>query len=529
MANAGPDQGIILPVDSVFLDGSQSRDPNGDISRYEWAKIAGPNSFNIKNTTADKTWATGLVEGVYEFELKVTDGAGLFSKDTVRVAVVAPGHPNQPPHADAGPDQTIFLPVVSTILDGGNSVDTDGIIAYYSWNQVSGPSQCMIGNPANVLSSVTNLMQGIYVFNLTVVDNLGAADSDTVSVIVKPTPDSISVVNAQLTWIQPLSIWRLHPAVATAGTKILFAGGYAVDYNGEITGVFSRVDIYDFISNTWSTAELSTPRYNIVGASADGKVLFAGGIAPTGVITSRVDIYDVAANSWTTAELSQPGESLAAASSGDKILFAGEREGSVWDYNGPSNLVDIYDASSNNWSTSALSQLRSKVIGATAGGKVLFVDGIGGIGTSQTADIYNVAGGNWSTAALSQANRVSAAASAGNSIIFARSLGGTSSASSNSKRIDIFDALSGKWSKDSLDRFDFLSDYAHDIVAAAAVGPSAVFIPSDLRHFIIYDVNNGTWSITPELSNPFGWETSIIAANNQIYIAGWEGVWRLQL
>ena len=63
VANAGPDQAITLPVDSVFLDGSQSEDVNGNISTYKWEKIAGPSIFNIKNSTAAKTWTIGLVEG----------------------------------------------------------------------------------------------------------------------------------------------------------------------------------------------------------------------------------------------------------------------------------------------------------------------------------------------------------------------------------------------------------------------------------------------------------------------------------
>ena len=39
VANAGPDQTIILPVNSVTLDGSASTDPDGTITSYKWAKI----------------------------------------------------------------------------------------------------------------------------------------------------------------------------------------------------------------------------------------------------------------------------------------------------------------------------------------------------------------------------------------------------------------------------------------------------------------------------------------------------------
>ena len=52
IANAGPDQTIILPADSATLDGSASRDPDGTISSFQWTKISVPASFNINNSFA---------------------------------------------------------------------------------------------------------------------------------------------------------------------------------------------------------------------------------------------------------------------------------------------------------------------------------------------------------------------------------------------------------------------------------------------------------------------------------------------
>src|SRR5262245_580262 len=49
VANAGSDQTIILPLNTVALDGSGSTDPNNDISSYLWTKISGPSSFTIAN------------------------------------------------------------------------------------------------------------------------------------------------------------------------------------------------------------------------------------------------------------------------------------------------------------------------------------------------------------------------------------------------------------------------------------------------------------------------------------------------
>ena len=88
VANAGPDQTIILPTNTVVLDGSSSTDPNNNISNYLWTKVAGQLSFNIANAEAVQTQVTNLVQGIYLFELKVTDAGGFFDKDTIQVTVM---------------------------------------------------------------------------------------------------------------------------------------------------------------------------------------------------------------------------------------------------------------------------------------------------------------------------------------------------------------------------------------------------------------------------------------------------------
>jgi hypothetical protein len=85
IARAGADQVITTSVAS--LDGSTSSDPENNIAGYTWTKISGPSSFNIANANASQTQVTNLVQGVYQFELKVIDAGGLFSKDTVNITM----------------------------------------------------------------------------------------------------------------------------------------------------------------------------------------------------------------------------------------------------------------------------------------------------------------------------------------------------------------------------------------------------------------------------------------------------------
>ena len=85
-ANAGPNQTIFLGI--VNLDGSGSWDLDNNIAGYHWTNISGPSSCTISNANRVQTLVTNLVEGTYEFELKVTDAEGLFSRDTLQVMLM---------------------------------------------------------------------------------------------------------------------------------------------------------------------------------------------------------------------------------------------------------------------------------------------------------------------------------------------------------------------------------------------------------------------------------------------------------
>jgi len=111
VADAGVDITIVLPVNSVILNGSGSYDADNNIRSYLWTKISGPSSFSIANANALQTQVTNLAIGVYTFELKVTDRTKLVDRDTVQVTVNT-----QPP-----PCTTCKIVFVSDRDDNGNS------------------------------------------------------------------------------------------------------------------------------------------------------------------------------------------------------------------------------------------------------------------------------------------------------------------------------------------------------------------------------------------------------------------------
>jgi hypothetical protein len=87
VANAGRDIIIVLPQDSVSLNGSASYDLHGNVKEYLWSKISGPSSFSMTTRKLVQTIIKNLTKGVYQFELKVTDSGNFFDLDTIQVIV----------------------------------------------------------------------------------------------------------------------------------------------------------------------------------------------------------------------------------------------------------------------------------------------------------------------------------------------------------------------------------------------------------------------------------------------------------
>ena len=64
------------------------------INEWLWKKISGPASFAIINPSVSKTSVKNLVEGLYQFELTVTDNKNLSAKDTVQIIIKQSASPS---------------------------------------------------------------------------------------------------------------------------------------------------------------------------------------------------------------------------------------------------------------------------------------------------------------------------------------------------------------------------------------------------------------------------------------------------
>ncbi|MGF1633847.1 MAG: DUF5060 domain-containing protein [Phycisphaerae bacterium] len=85
-ADAGPDQFLTLPADSTTLTGSGTDE--GSITAYAWSQLTGPNTANIVSPANATTAVTGLLQGIYTFQLRVTDNDNNNATDTVAVSVL---------------------------------------------------------------------------------------------------------------------------------------------------------------------------------------------------------------------------------------------------------------------------------------------------------------------------------------------------------------------------------------------------------------------------------------------------------
>lgn len=185
IAKAGNDVSVVLPTNSVALDGGESVDNDGSIASYAWSKQSGPSGGAVASPNSAKTNITGLTEGTYVFRLTVTDNKGATAYDEVTVTVKPPAS-NNDPVANAGADIIITLPTSSAALDGSASADSDGSIAKYAWVKVSGPNGGTITSTSSAKTTITGLTEGTYVYRLTVTDNNNATASDEITITVKP-------------------------------------------------------------------------------------------------------------------------------------------------------------------------------------------------------------------------------------------------------------------------------------------------------------------------------------------------------
>jgi len=169
---------------TITLDGSGSRDPDGQIVKYEWDF----NGDGIPDATGPKvSFTCPTTPGRVTIKLTVTDNAGTTNTAQQTITVTQAPPPNQPPTASCGTVPAEVLVGQTVPLDGSGSSDPEGKTLSYQWAFISKPtdSQAVIADPAAAVTSFKTDKEGSYSVRLIVRDPEGASASCTLSVTAK--------------------------------------------------------------------------------------------------------------------------------------------------------------------------------------------------------------------------------------------------------------------------------------------------------------------------------------------------------
>lgn len=177
---------------------------------------------------------------------------------------------NLPPVVNAGANQVITLPTNSVILNGTGQ-DPDGTIKNIKWEKVSGGAVTIV-NPTSLVTQVTGLVAGMYVFKLTLTDDDNDIASSTTNVEVKPavvpvptTPGAIEGYGALATGGEGKPVTRItnlsQLASAIGSNKTIL-----IDVSGNINGNFNLSNVSNLTIDAYSTKQDVT----ITGSGSDG-------------------------------------------------------------------------------------------------------------------------------------------------------------------------------------------------------------------------------------------------------------------
>jgi PKD repeat protein len=195
-----------IAATSFRFNGTLSRDPDGQISKYHWEfgdgasaeganvthKFPRPGNFKVKLTVSDNDQASGLVEK----ELPVKDGKLPIARFSIS--------PNQ------GDTDTKFT------FDASASQDPDGRIVDYRWNIGDGSRK------SGKIVSYKFKTTGRFAVELVAFDNDGLVSTDERMVEVKGSA--------------PVANFTISPTVGNTDTIFSFNGSSSFDSGGSIHG-----------------------------------------------------------------------------------------------------------------------------------------------------------------------------------------------------------------------------------------------------------------------------------------------------
>ncbi|XP_016094619.1 dyslexia-associated protein KIAA0319 isoform X2 [Sinocyclocheilus grahami] len=197
VAITGPDRQLLLPVNSITLNGSDSTDDQAVIS-YQWDMISGPPGLKIKDANKAVAIATGLRSGNYKFRLTVTDQQG--ETDSAVLTITIKEAKSLPLVTHASGSHTLTLPNNSLVLRGSVSNSGTANVSFLWVRDEQSPAagDVLYGSDHEAFLYLANLVEGTYLFQLRVTDVQGRSSMATATVEVCPDPREREEVELEL-------------------------------------------------------------------------------------------------------------------------------------------------------------------------------------------------------------------------------------------------------------------------------------------------------------------------------------------
>lgn len=281
VADAGPDQTVSLGS-TVQLDGSASKDADGNALGYQWALIGRPTGSKATLSNATTMMASFVADmaGQYVAQLSVNDGLVNSAADTVTITTVGG---NTAPTADAGPDQTVAIGALVT-LNGSGSRDADGNGLTFLWSLTTKPlnSSAVLSDPSAVRPTFTADLSGEYIAQLIVNDGTTSSTPDTVGIKTTAPPPASGIYIQRARWngsTGKMTVVGRAPVNASVEIRDAASGNILATVTAGNTGRFRAYSSPDFVpcAIQAATGGILSEQTSVTGVPADCGI---GGTVP---------------------------------------------------------------------------------------------------------------------------------------------------------------------------------------------------------------------------------------------------------
>ncbi|UCH72337.1 MAG: PKD domain-containing protein [Thermoplasmatales archaeon] len=167
--------------ENILFDGSNSYDPDGTISSWEW-------NFGDGSTgTGEKTTHAYSNNGTFYVTLKVTDNYGNIDKDSVNIVILKANNPPKIITID-GPESGDAETEYAYATHATDPDSDDTIVYTFDWGDGTNTVSDILSGNTSFDTVHSWLTYGAYVVTITAEDGVGAQDVETITVYIDVLP-----------------------------------------------------------------------------------------------------------------------------------------------------------------------------------------------------------------------------------------------------------------------------------------------------------------------------------------------------